>query len=46
MGIVKYGDSEIVRGRMCDLVRVIGENGGDMERLEQELTAFLMYKTQ
>ena len=31
---------------MCDLVRVIGENRGDVEGLEQELTAFLLYKTQ
>ena len=40
------GDSEVVRGRVCDLVRVIGENGGYVEGLEQELTAFLVYKTQ
>ena len=39
------GDCEDVRRRVCDLVSVIGDNGGDIEGLEQELTAFNMYKT-
>lgn len=39
------GNGEGVRRSVCDLVSVIGENGGDVEELESELIGFLMSKT-
>ena len=36
---------EGVKRRVCDLVRVIGENGGDVEVLETELVELLALKT-
>ena len=39
------GDCECVRERVQELVRVIAENGADVEGLESELTGLIMYQT-
>ena len=41
----RVGDCGGVRGRVCELVSVIGENGGDVDGLESELTSLVMYQT-